>query len=433
MSTRPSNDRPLRIALLTHSVNPRGGVVHTLELAEALGTVGHQVTVMAPALPGQQFFRQLACQVDLVPVESRSVQEAPEAGEAAVVAMVASRIEAYVIHLRKRLGTPDAPRFDVFHAQDSISGNALAELQHEGWIEGFVRTVHHLDRFTDPRLEAWQRRAYVDARLRLCVSDLWCRHLEEKEGLPAYRVNNGVDLKRYHPKPSATDAAVAARLGLRPGAPLLLAVGGVEARKNTLRVLEAFIQLRGQYPQAQLAIVGGASLLDHEDYGREFHALLTASGLGQGSKPGVVLTGPVADADMPALYRLANAVVMASLREGFGLVVLESLASGTPVVVSRIQPFTEYLDDADRAGPGVHWTDPSDAPSMAKAMECAVGMPAFPVPPVCQDYAWSASAKRHVELYRLLGTSTSFPRPDLGSLQRGPNDSIDFSLAPVGA
>ena len=46
---------------------------------------------------------------------------------------------------------------------------------------------------------------------------------------------------------------------------------------------------------------------------------------------------------MPALYRLACALVFASVNEGFGLAVLEAMACGTPVVVSRIAPFTEYL------------------------------------------------------------------------------------------
>ena len=61
-------DASLRIALLTHSVNPRGGVVHTLELANALHAAGHAVTVFAPAAPGQRLFRDPACRVSLVPV-----------------------------------------------------------------------------------------------------------------------------------------------------------------------------------------------------------------------------------------------------------------------------------------------------------------------------------------------------------------------------
>ena len=57
MTTRPVNTRPLRIALLMHSLNPRGGVVHTLELADALVQLGHDVTVIAAGRPGQKLFR----------------------------------------------------------------------------------------------------------------------------------------------------------------------------------------------------------------------------------------------------------------------------------------------------------------------------------------------------------------------------------------
>ena len=71
------SSRPLRIALLTHSVNPRGGVVHTLELANALHDRGHQVTMLAPARPGQTLFRTPRCAVELVPLDA--VREAPVA------------------------------------------------------------------------------------------------------------------------------------------------------------------------------------------------------------------------------------------------------------------------------------------------------------------------------------------------------------------
>ena len=111
------SSRRLRIGLLTHSVHPRGGVIHTLELADALHQAGHEVTVMAPALPGQALFRTPRCAVELVPV-------APAPADLA--SMVASRRDACIDHLAPRLERGRG--WDVLHAQDGIGGNALATL-----------------------------------------------------------------------------------------------------------------------------------------------------------------------------------------------------------------------------------------------------------------------------------------------------------------
>ena len=63
--------RPLRIALLCHSVNPRGGVVHALELAAALAGLGHEPVVHAPTAGGGGFFRQTAFETVLVEATPR--------------------------------------------------------------------------------------------------------------------------------------------------------------------------------------------------------------------------------------------------------------------------------------------------------------------------------------------------------------------------
>lgn len=382
---------PLRIALLTHSVHPRGGVVHTLELANALHEAGHRVTVMAPALPGQSMFRPVRGELQLVPVQTTAPND--------LVAMVASRIDAYQRHLEPLL---QRRRFDVLHAQDPIGANALATLQQHGMIGGFVRTVHHLDTFSDPQLMAWQQRGFESAQQVLCVSQLWCDVLAQAHGIDAAQVHNGVDCQRYTRQADASDARVAARYGLRGGAqaPVFLSVGGIEERKNTVRLLEAFIALQAELPQAQWVIAGGASLLNHDACVSEFKDKLADSGLGIGPGQAIVLTGPVADADMPALYRAADAMVMPSLREGFGLVVLEALACGTPAVVSAIAPFTEHLRGTDCC-----WADPLDPLSIARAMRSALAPEraaalAQQTPEVCRRYSWPASAARHVALYR---------------------------------
>ena len=383
--------RELRIALLTHSVNPRGGVVHTLELANALHDRGHDVTVLAPAMAGQSMFRTPRCAVDLVPIT-----EAPTD----VVDMIATRREAYVKHLSRLLRVQ---RFDVLHAQDGIGGNALADLCDVGAINGFVRTVHHLDTFADERVMAWQRRAFERASQVLCVSQTWCDTLQREHGVATMLVHNGVDLARFSRVAEAGDAGVVARHGVRPGAPVFLAVGGIEERKNTLRLLEAFIHFHALHREAQLVIVGGASLLDHDDYVRKFRTMLASSGLRSGPGESLVVTGAVPDAEMPALLRAADALLMPSVREGFGMVVLEALASGTPAVVSRIAPFTEYLD-ADEERSHCCWADPASAVSIAQAMQRALAPGhaqalSQQVPAVCERFSWSASAAQHELIY----------------------------------
>ena len=392
---------PLRIALLTHSVNSRGGVVHTLELGRALHERGHEVTVLAPAQPGQQFFRELPHAVSLVPVGL-----AP----ADIADMVGDRIEAFTRHLA---GLLRRQRFDVLHAHDGIGGNALATLSEAGAIAGFVRTVHHLDPFDDPRLEAWQHRSVAAARQLLCVSDTWCHVLRQQFGRDALRVNNGVDLQRYTRRPDAQDAALIERLGLRLDAPRFLSVGGVEARKNSVRILRAFLQLRVRAPRAQLIVAGGASLLDHSAHAAEFQAVVAEAGLAAGPGRDLVLTGPLPDADMPCLFRQASVLAMPSLREGFGLVVLEALACGTPVVVSELAPFTEYLRETADAGHAL-FVDPLDATAIANALQRAAEPArrlalAWAVPPVCLQFSWAASAARHEAIYRAHGALQRTP------------------------
>jgi glycosyltransferase-like protein len=340
----------LRIAILVHSTNPRGGVVHALALADALVRLGHEPVVHAPGQPGQRFPRGSAAETLVVPASPT---------EGGPTAMVRARIADYVRHF----GEPRRRRFDVYHAQCGIGANALATLKEAGRIEGFTRTVHHLDRFADTALQALQERGVAAADRLFVVSRLWREALQRDFGRECVLVGNGVDLRRFSPRTGPADAELGARLGLGVG-PVFLAVGGIEERKNSLRILEAFAALRELHPSAQLVVAGGASVLDHGRYRAAFGARLGAAGL---PPEAVIVTGPLADEDLPPLYRLADTLVFPSLVEGFGLVVLEAMASGVPVVTSRISPFTEYLAEDD-----VLWCDPADPASIATALAASL-------------------------------------------------------------
>jgi glycosyltransferase-like protein len=417
----------LRIALLMHSLNPRGGVVHTLALADALCERGHQVTLIAPASEGQRLFRETRAALSLALLPSSHGGPMPPAVHddateqrpplSPLAAMVATRIDAVARHL---CALPGLDRFDVLHSQDSITANALARLRAEGRIAGFTRTVHHLDTFDDPVLMAWQARGVRDASRLLCVSPLWQGVLKAQWQREADLVPNGVDTLRFTPASGdptqlADDHAQLRALGLHPedAGPLWLSVGGIEERKNPERLLRAFAAVQAVRPDAHLVIAGGASLLDHDAYAAGFHATLRS--LPEVTRAHVHLTGPLPDAALPALYRRATALAMPSLREGFGLVVLEALACGTPAIVSRIRPFTDHLSPHEAL-----WADPLSVADLARALRLSLRSDArVPVlnaaPGVCARFAWSRSAELHEQHYRegrgvsSNPTSTSMP------------------------
>ncbi|ODN71029.1 Mannosylfructose-phosphate synthase [Methylobrevis pamukkalensis] len=227
------------------------------------------------------------------------------------------------------------------------------------------------------------------------MSRLWQRHLATALGLAAVRIGNGVDRSVFRPARDASDDELAATL-LPPGGPVFLSVGGVEERKNTVRILEAFRIVHASQPDARLVIAGGASLLDHARYKAAFDAILAGAGLPDGA---VLLTGPLPQHLLPPLYRAATALVFPSLKEGFGLVVIEAMACGTPVVVSEIAPFTEYLAPDEAL-----WCDPHAPERIAMAMARALN-PAARIGlarhglAVAARHDWVAVAGAHLPVY----------------------------------
>jgi glycosyltransferase-like protein len=364
-----------RVALLAHSTNPRGGVVHAMSLADALNQQGFEAVLHAPDANGRGFFRHTVGESVAFPV-------APPLPTLAL--MIEQRIADYLAWFEP----PAHRRFDVYHAHDGISANALLRLRQAGLIAGYARTVHHVDAFADARVALWERQSIEEADALFTVSAHWRDKLAAEYGRTATLVGNGVDLDRFDPTPDGREARLKQDFGL-DGGPIILGFGGVEARKNTLGLIRAFQQLASRLPSSRLVIAGGATLLDHGDYVRLFESALAEMGSAR-----VHRIGPVADADMPALYRLADVVAIPSFNEGFGLSVIEALATEKPVVVSKIPPFTDYLG-ADEA----HWCDPRSPQSIADAL--LFGLTATPpARAIAARFRWSDVARRHLPIYQ---------------------------------
>ncbi|MGZ4546718.1 MAG: glycosyltransferase [Blastococcus sp.] len=182
--------------------------------------------------------------------------------------------------------------------------------------------------------------------------------------------------------------------------PLLLAVGGLESRQgsdNLVRALAAVRRRSGLSPV--LAVLGEHSFQDYRAYHDAVLAELPGLGLELGRD--VVEVGTVPDADMPAWYRAADALAFPSVKEGFGLAVLEAMSAGSPVVTSDLPVFREYLV----SGRDALLVPVGDVDALADALLTVLTddrLRAALVPAghaVAQRFTWAASARRHLEVY----------------------------------
>ena len=375
----------LKIALLTYSTKPRGSVIHTLELAEALHELGHQVCVYALDKDGQGFDYPISCNYELIPARPAPIE---------LDALIQQRIQEFVEYLGQ-----SHPPYDCYHAQDCIGANALAKLVQQHRIPHFVRTVHHIEDYRSSYLQQCQDRSIRAADLCLCVSEQWQAALQQRYLIQASRVINGVNLSRFSPHPNGLELALKERWNLT-GSPIYLTVGGIEPRKNSLCLLQAFRQVLNEQPNAQLIIAGGATLFDYQTYRDEFFAL--ASDLAIEIGRSLILPGVISDRELPALYRTANAFVFPSVKEGWGLVILEAIASGLPVVTSDQAPFTEFLSKTQAL-----FANPNSSESIAQAMRSIVQKDIADLliqqsQSVLSRYTWQASAQMHLHHYQQL-------------------------------
>ncbi|MFJ4790672.1 MSMEG_0565 family glycosyltransferase [Streptomyces sp. NPDC088794] len=359
----------MKIALLSYSTKPRGGVVHTLALAEALAALGEDVTVWTLGRGGDQgFFRPVDARVRLriVPFPDGPADESTGA-----------RILRSIATLRAAF---DPAPYDVVHAQDCISANA---------VHGrCVRTVHHLDRFTTPELAACHERAIVEPHAHICVSASVAAELAEGWGIQATVIPNGVAYDRF--AAAAQDAEGRSNWRRRLGR-YILTVGGIEPRKGSLDLLEAYALLRARHPDVRLVIAGGETLFDYRDYRARWETRAAELGV----EP--VVLGPVPDPDLPTLVAGADAFAFPSLKEGFGLAAMEALAAGVPLVVRDLPVLREVFDGAARfAG-----TARELAEELGRALADDEGTARRESGRrLAAQHTWEAAARGHVDFYR---------------------------------
>lgn len=228
-----------------------------------------------------------------------------------------------------------------------------------------VTTVHDLSAFNYPETHPPERVRFLERHLPrtleradrvLTDSQFIADEIHEKLGVAREKLRViplGVDAA-YHPRGNEELASAMDRHGLVAGG-YLLVVATQEPRKNLVRLAEAFASLpaatRSRFP---LVIVGARGWLSGDL--EKVLSPLEANG-------SVRRLGYVSEQDLPLIYAGAHAFAFPSLYEGFGLPVLEALASGTPVLTSNVSSLPEICADAALC------VDPHDVDELRSGLE----------------------------------------------------------------
>ena len=181
----------------------------------------------------------------------------------------------------------------------------------------------------------------------------------------------GVDLERFRPETEFERSR-------SEGVPYILCVGTLEPRKGLDVLIEGFTEVATEVDDVELWIVGQLG------WGvEEFRQRLSSHPFASRIKT----LGYVDDAELPELFRGAQVVAYPSRGEGFGLPVLEAMASGVPVVT------TSGTVMADIAGGHAHLVPIGDASALAASCRSVL------VEDLATRRAWTAAARTHAETY----------------------------------
>jgi phosphatidylinositol alpha-mannosyltransferase len=287
---------------------PGGVVAHVRDLAETLIAEGHDVSVITPVDDED---------TQVPPYVVRGGRSVPVPFNGSVSRLVFGPVSA----TRVRRWIHDG-EFDVLHVHspETLSLSLLAVFNARGPM---VATFHA----ANPRsrvLALMQSPLQVQLEKlsgRIAVSPAARKTIVEHLGADAVVIPNGVHVGRY---------AVAEPLGGWPGEGGALAfVGRVdEPRKGLGVLLDAFVRLRADRPGLRLLVAGPG---EHDRL-----------------PDGVTALGLVSEAEKTRVYKSADVFVAPNTGgESFGIVLLEAMAAGTPIVASDLDAFRRVLDDGD--------------------------------------------------------------------------------------
>ena len=316
----------MRIAQVSpYDLSYHGGVVaHMASLSRELSSRGHDVVLFAPRAR-----QQTAPDVSGLGV-------VPLGGSIPITASGSvSRISMSIRAVRQLRRAMTHEKFDVVHIHEPLMPLVGATAS---WFSAWptIGTFHAYSENIHPGyLSAKPIFSMIADKLdgRIAVSNAAKAYAERYFPYPYEVIPNGIDVSRFEkpaPKPSE----------FRSDAINIVFVGRVGEKRKGLRfLLGAYSSLRWRYANLRLIVVG-AGVPDRESWRM----------MGERGIDDVIFAGPVTDEELPAYYQHADVFCAPNTgHESFGLVLVEAMAAGAPIVASRILGFEGVADHENDA------------------------------------------------------------------------------------
>jgi D-inositol-3-phosphate glycosyltransferase len=404
----------LRIAMLSAHSSPLGKLgskdtggmsVYVRELSRELGRRGHRVDIYTRHnQSAHDWVVELHKNVRLIHLRL---------GESQYI----SKAEMYM-HLEdffrqlEQFRLANHLEYDLIHSHYWLSG-MLGMWAQETWKRSHVAMFHSLGAVKNhtgiggPEPEI--RIATENAVIKTC-NRIFAPTPREKERLISYYgaasdkigvVPCGVDLELFCPM---DQAAARRHLGFNPDDTLALFVGRFDSMKGLDRLIEAMQYLKHRR-HLRLMIVGGDGM--HTPEGQTWLGLARTFGVAES----IAFIGRIEQKDLPLYYNAADVMVMPSYYESFGLVSLEALACGLPVVATPVG----VMDTVIREGLNGQLVANCDATSLATAIDrvasWSAARSAAAIRQTVQEFAWPHIASAIIKEYEKTLTSQTL-RPE---------------------
>jgi len=194
------------------------------------------------------------------------------------------------------------------------------------WLSGIIRFIAWI---------SWRTQIIAVSH---AVAQAFCRQLSFKSRV--HVIHNGTDMSRF-PSKRPGNSALRKSLGVPEDAFVICAVGQICARKGLLELLFAFTQILHSAPQMHIVIAGKVVFPHEEKYLQRLLRVAASPEL----SGHVHFTGEIHD--VSALLQTADLLVLNSHEEPFGLVLVEAMSSGTPVLATRVGGIPEIVKDSE--------------------------------------------------------------------------------------